>query len=298
MDLDENIKEQKYFSDFKLDTTRKEFIRAEQPKADAIEILFDPKNPDPLGKNQAIMDQHDQASEPSNETLKLRNFKRRQMNEFTDNYLFSQVVPSRIVTVINVINTFLLAIILAIAFVMVLGLISGLRIGAVPSPSMKDVLSVGSMVVLEPLDSIDDIKIGDILSYSYGNSADDFIHMVKSIGGGVICMVGCNKDAPDNDIAKHYIEFSNVKGRMIFSIPYLGYVILFVKKYFVVVLAVLVSLILGLLLSRAIAEKKDNDRDFKEFLEKKTEYEREAARKEREEREKEAEIRFNNLMHE
>lgn len=296
MDFDKDEKEQKQIDGYQPDQTRKEIIGAEQPKNDSVEILYDPKNPDPKGKNPAILDQYDQASEPSSETLKLRNYKRRQMNEFTDNYLFSQVVPSRAVTVINVINTFLLTIVLIVAFTVALGLIVGLRIGLVPTDSMKDEISVGSMVVIQPVKDISDVRIGDVLSYSY--KSVDYIHKVKSVAGNVIVMVGANSDDPKYQDLKHIIDFSSVHGRMVLSIPYLGYVIMFVQNYFIVVLSVFICLLLGLLLSRAILEKKHNDEDFREFLDKKTEYEREAARKEREEREKEAEIRFNNLMHE
>lgn len=296
MDFDKDEKEQKQIDGYQPDQTRKEIISAEQPKNDLVEILYDPKNSDPKGKNPAILDQYDQASEPSSETLKLRNYKRRQMNEFTDNYLFSQVVPSRAVTVINVINTFLLTIVLIVAFTVALGLIVGLRIGLVPTDSMKDEISVGSMVVIQPVKDISDVRIGDVLSYSY--KSVDYIHKVKSVAGNVIVMVGANSDDPKYQDLKHIIDFSSVHGRMVLSIPYLGYVIMFVQNYFIVVLSVFICLLLGLLLSRAILEKKHNDEDFREFLDKKTEYEREAARKEREEREKEAEIRFNNLMHE
>ncbi len=296
MDFDKNKKEQKQVEFYQPDETRKEIIRAEQPKDDSVEILYDPKAPELKGKNPAIMDQYNQASEPSNETVKLRNYKRRQMNEFTDNYLFSQVVPSRAVTIINVINTFLLTIVLIIAFTMALGLIVGLRIGLVPTDSMKDQISVGSLVVLQPVNDIKDIQIGDVLSYSYGSV--DYIHKVKSVAGGVIVMVGANSDDPKYQDLKHIIDFSSVHGRMVLSIPYLGYVIMFVQDYFVVVLAVFICLLIGLLLSRAILEKKHNDEDFREFLEKKTEYEREAVRRETAEHEKEAEIRFNNIMHE
>mgnify|MGYP002520911593 CR=1 FL=1 len=296
MDFDENRKEQRRNDDYQPDPTRKELIKAEQPKVDSVEILYDPKNPDPKGKNQAIMEQDDQASETSSETLKLRNYKRRQMNEFTDNYLFSQVIPSRAVTVINVVNTFLLTIVLIIAFMVALGLLVGLRIGIVPTDSMKDEISVGSMVVWRPVADIKDIRVGDVLSYSYGSA--DYIHKVKSVGGGVIVMVGANSEDPKYQTLQHIIDFSSVHGRMILSIPYLGYVILFVQKYFVVVLAVFICLLIGLLLSRAILEKKHNDQEFKEFLDKKTEYEREAARRDKEEKDKEEQIRFENLMHE
>jgi len=298
MDFDENRKEQEV-NRYQPDPTRRELIRAEQPKDDAIEILYNPKEPDPKGKNQAIMDQYDQANEPSSETVRLRNFKRRQMNEFTDNYLFSQVMPSRAVTVINVINTFLLTVVLIIAFVVAFGLLVGLRIGLVPTDSMKDKISVGSLVVIQPVKSIEDIRKDDILSYSYGSQ--DYIHLVASVvpsEGGTIVMVGANKDDPKYETLKHTIDFQSVHGRMVLSIPYLGYVIMFVKQYFIVVLAVFICLLLGLLLSRALLEKKNNDEDFKEFLERKTEYEREAVRKEREARKKDDEIRFNNLMHE
>ncbi len=297
MDFDKKNEEQQHQQSYQPDPTRREFIRAEQPKNDAIEILYDPHVSAPQGKNKSIMDQYDQASEPSSDTLKLRNYKRRQMNEFTDNYLFSQVIPSRAVTIINVINTFLLSVVLIVAFVVALGLLVGLRIGLVPTDSMKDEISVGSMVIIQPLNSIDEVRIGDILSYTMGNTG--YIHKVRSVGGDAIVMVGSNKDDPkyDDEHLRHIIRFDAVQGRMVMSIPIIGYVIMFVQDYFIIVLSLFLTLLIGLLLSRALIEKKHNDEEFKAFLDKKTEYEREAIEREQLEKKREQQIAFDNLMH-
>lgn len=288
---------QKRHGEFKPDPTRQELINAEQPRSDAVEVLYDPQTPKPSGKISAVMEQYDQATEPSGEMLKFRNYKRRQMNEFTDNYLFSQVIPSRAVTVINVVNTFLLSIVLMIAFMVALGLLVGLRIGLVPTDSMKDEISVGSMVIMQPVAQIEDIKIGDILSYSHG--ANNYIHKVRSVGGGTITMVGSNSDDPryNDENLCHIISFEAVQGRMIVAIPYVGYVIMFVQSNFILVLAVFICILIGLLLSRALIEKKHNDQEFKEFLDKKTEYERRAVEQAELAKQKEEKIRFENLLH-
>lgn len=296
MDFDEKIEQTRHGGERDADPTRREMIDAEQPHHEPAEILFDPKIPRPVGKRPEIMDQYDQASEPSSETLKLRNYKRRQMNEFTDNYLFSQVIPSRAVTVINVINTFLLSIVLIVAFMVALGLVVGLRIGLVPTDSMKDEISVGSLVILQPVADIKDIRVGDVLSYSYGSN--NYIHKVKSVGGGIIVMVGANSEDPKYDELQHIIDFASVQGRMIVCIPYLGYVVMFVQQYFVVVLAVFICLLIGLLLSRALLEKKHNDQEFKEFLQKKTTYEREAEQRARDAKQKEEQKRLDELLYE
>ncbi len=279
---------------YPLDVTRQEIINAEQPRVDSIEILFDPNAPEEDKQNPVILDQYDQACEPSNETLRLRNYKRRQMNEFTDNYLFSQVIPSRWVTFINVVNTCLLAVVLLVAFVVALGLLLGLRIGLVPTDSMVDIIPVGSMVVIQPLDDINDIRIGDILSYTYGST--DYIHQVQSVGGNAIIMVGANSANPDYDHLRHIIDFSAVKGRMVAQVPILGYVIMWVQQYLIVVLAVFICLLIGLMLSRMLIEKKHQDEEFKEFLDKKTEYERRAEAAAREQKRIDDEKKFEEIM--
>ncbi len=296
MDFGNKKKEQRQVEDGE-NLTRTEMLNAEQPRSDAVEVLYDPKTPAPQGKMQSIMEQYDQACEPSGEMLKLRNYKRRQMNEFTDNYLFSQVIPSRAVTVINVINTFLLSIVLIVAFMVALGLLVGLRIGLVPTDSMKDEISVGSMVITQPVASIEDIKVGDILSYSHG--ANNYIHKVRSVGSDVIIMVGSNSDDPrynDQNLC-HVIKFEAVQGKMIVAIPFVGYVIMFVQSNFILVLAVFICVLIGLLLSRALIEKKHNDQEFKEFLDKKTEYERLAVEQAQLAKQKEEKIRFENMLH-
>lgn len=296
MDSEKNILEQRRKDGYPIDVTRKAIINDEQPKVDSIEVLFDPQAPSEAGHNPAILEQYNQASEPSNETVKLRNYKRRQMNEFTDNYLFSQVIPSRLVTVINVVNTFILTVVLLIAFMVAFGLLLGLRIGLVPTPSMKDKIPVGSMVITRPVEKISDIRIGDILSYTYGSQ--DYIHEVASVGGGVIVMVGANSEDPEYEHLRHLIDFSAVKGKMILQIPYIGYVVMFVQRYLLVVIGVFLTMLVALMLSRLIIEKRHNEEELKEFLDKKSQYEREAERYTREQKEKEEEMRLNNLLHE
>ena len=295
MDFDNNNNESRHKDILGRDITRKAIIDAEQPVAEHVEVLYDPHAPEVVGKNVAVMEQYDQANEPSNETVKLRNYKRRQMNEFTDNYLFSQVIPSRWVTIINVFNTFLLTVVLLIAFVVAFGLLLGLRIGLVPTDSMIDVIPVGSMVIMSPVEDISDIRIGDILSYSYGSA--DYIHQVKSVGGGAIVMVGANSIDPAYADLRHVIDFSAVKGRLLIHIPYLGYVVMFIQQYMILVIAVFLVLLIGLMLARTIIQKKHNDEEFKEFLDKKAAYELRAEQLAQEQKKKDEEMHFNNLMH-
>ena len=65
--------------------TRVEMIQQEQPLYDDVEIAHNPNTPQST-LNPDIMEQYDQAREPSDELRKMLDYKQRQMEEFTNNY--------------------------------------------------------------------------------------------------------------------------------------------------------------------------------------------------------------------
>ncbi len=272
-----------------VDETRKEILNQEQPEVDSVEISHDPKAPD-SNLNPNIMKQYDQAKEPSQETLKLRNYKKRQMQEFTNDYSIGQVLPSAWGTVISVVNTILLTLALVVAFLVAFGLVFGLRIGIVPTDSMEPEISVGSLVIVKPLESIDEIRVGDNLSYVKGDKK--YIHKVESVGGGAIVMVGANPMYDQKDI----IDFSAVEGRQLLAIPGMGYFVLGIQQNIILVIAVFLVVIVALQLLRMIIERRHNDDEIADFLEKKTAYEKNAEEKLKAQKKAEAQQKFDEIM--
>lgn len=276
--------------------TRAEIINQEQPEFDDVEISNNPDAPKSV-LNPAIMEQYDQAKEPSDELIKLRDYKQRQMEEFTNNYSISQVIPSGWTTFFNVINTIFLTLALVIAFFVAFGLLFGLRIGLVPTTSMEPTIPAGSLVILRPVDSIDNINKGDIISYQKGSNS--YIHRVDTItpesenSEALIVVVG---DNPETAGQADYVPFRMVEGKMVLSIPVLGYVFMFIRDNVILTVAVILTLIIAMLLIRSIVERKHAKQEIERFLTLKAEYEQEAERKYMEQKRKEDDKAFKEIM--
>lgn len=304
MDSNQNNKEKKRKNNFPVDITRREILNQEQPVVDAVPITIDPDAPE-SNINPEILQQYDQAKEPSAEVVKLRNYKKRQMQEFTDQYSINRIIPSGWSTFLNIINTILLTIALIIAFLIAFGLILGYKIGIVPSDSMEPRIHVGALVIISPLDNVNQINVGDVLSYTKAETKVNedgetvtvytkYIHEVYSVDASsdAIVMVGANPSYDGRDL----IHFSAVEGRMILNIPYAGYVIAFVRDNVFLVVSIFLVLIIGLMLARALIDHKHTTQEISQFLEKKAEYERMAKDKLEEQKKKEEQQKLDELI--
>ena len=275
--------------------TRAEIINQEQPVYDDIDIVYNPNAPRST-LNPEIMEQYDQAKEPSREQIKLREYKQRQMEEFTNNYSISQVIPSGWTTFFNVVNTIFLTLALVIAFFVAFGLLFGLRIGLVPTNSMEPTIPVGSMVILRPVDGLESIHLDDIISYQ--KDGVSYIHRVVDISPAssdseaLIVVKGDNPDVTGTD----YVPLRMVEGKMVLSIPVLGTVFLFIKENIILTVAVILTIIIAMLLIRSIVERKHAKAEIERFLTLKAEYEQEAERKYMEQKRKEDEQVFKEIM--
>ena len=93
---------------------------------------------------------------------------------------------------------------------------------AVASNSMKGVFSKGDLVIIEKVDRADNIEVGDILQYRAGEIS--VIHRVSEItyteaGGKQFITKGDQNPAID----LYPVRSSQVVGRYIYRIPYIGY---------------------------------------------------------------------------
>lgn len=255
-----------------VDKTRKELLDQEQGKVDLIEVANTTDSPESTIKEELVM-QSNQANETSKETINLRNYKKRQIQEYTTDFSINQIAPSPIATILNVINTIILTLAIMIAFFVAFGLLFGLQIGIVPTDSMEDEIHVGALVVTKPLNSIDDIRVGDVLSYvkqEQDGTYKKYIHKVRSVAGGVITMYGANPKYTKVDL----ISFDAVEGRMILNISGMGYLIAFIRNNLILIIPAVIVLLLGLMLGREIIDRKNMDKQICSFIELKTEYEK------------------------
>lgn len=282
--------------------SRSIMLEQEQPVVDDVEMVNNPNAPKSI-INPEIQEQYDQAKEPSEEMIKLREYKQRQMEEFTNNYSISQVIPSGWTTFFNVVNTIFLTLALIIAFFVAFGLLFGLRIGIVPTASMEPNIPVGSLVIIKPLSSVDEVHISDILSYKLkeGDSVS-YIHRVTKIGAKegengkdtLIELKGDNVELTQGQ--SHTISFRLVEGKMVMSIPLLGYVIAFIKDNIFLTIAVFATLIIAMFLIRSVVERKHARMEIDRFLTLKAEFEEEAERKYLEQKKKQENKEFEKIM--
>lgn len=123
--------------------------------------------------------------------------------------------------------------------------IFGYRIYDVKTGSMEPVYSVGSMVIVK-LKSAEDISVGDdITFYRPGNDIDVWTHRVTQIiedynGQGIAFKTqGIANKSEDPFITLG----GNVVGTVIFSVPWIGYILLFAQKNMFLTVIILVSTI-------------------------------------------------------
>lgn len=95
----------------------------------------------------------------------------------------------------------------------------GFGMSVVLSGSMEPELSVGDMIIVVPSDAY---AIGDVVVFQSGRTA--VVHRIIGLEGEEITTQGDANNAPDDPVA-----LSTVKGKVIFSIPIVGYLVNLIK---------------------------------------------------------------------
>lgn len=126
----------------------------------------------------------------------------------------------------------------------------GFGLTVVLSGSMESELSVNDLLVVV---ESDDYAVDDIVVYQTGRTA--VVHRIISIEGDEIITKG---DA--NNTADDPITLSNIKGKVIFSIPFLGYIVNLIKTP----IGTIILLALAFLLLEG-SFKKDKKKDKEEL---------------------------------
>lgn len=92
--------------------------------------------------------------------------------------------------------------------------------------SMIPVLKPGDIALIERKEP-DEVKVDDVLFFRYkNNNGVDIIHRVVDIKNGLITTKGDNNPNPDSEA----VSFNQVKGVMIGKIPYIGQLIIWLKR--------------------------------------------------------------------
>jgi signal peptidase len=133
--------------------------------------------------------------------------------------------------VLNLIYYILLAFVVMVAILLIFSafpIAGNYKIFVVQSGSMAPAIKMGSLVIVKPAN---DYKIGDVITFGpYSKTKAPTTHRIYDIkvvnGQPVYITKGDANNAPDTrEVTKR-----DILGKVLFSIPYLGYAVAFAKK--------------------------------------------------------------------
>uniref|UniRef100_UPI004056C521 signal peptidase I n=1 Tax=Acetatifactor sp. TaxID=1872090 RepID=UPI004056C521 len=142
----------------------------------------------------------------------------------------------------SILSTLILILFAAIAAVLILPVLFGCKSMAVVSGSMEPAIPVGSIIIVKEAES-DALEIGDVVTYQMsGNTM--VTHRIVEIDKENQC-VTTKGDANEVEDGSP-VAYSQIVGKEVFHVPYLGYLSIYIKTPLgiVGVCAVLMVLIL------------------------------------------------------
>lgn len=152
--------------------------------------------------------------------------------------------------VLNVISSIIMTIFLILVFSLIIArLFFGIQINAVATGSMEPDLPVGSLIFVKSV-NYEDIAIGDDITFAKGDGSVLVTHRVidKSEQKKTLITQGIA-----NNVADSPISYNDVIGKVFFSIPFIGYIVLFINTLmgkiaciFIVIAIILVTILTSL----------------------------------------------------
>lgn len=121
-----------------------------------------------------------------------------------------------------------IAVIAVLLIISVFPITGNYKMMIVQSGSMAPAIKMGSIVVVKPAD---DYKIGDVITFGpYSRTKAPTTHRIyemKVVGGEPVYITkGDANNAPD----QREISKKDIVGKVLFSVPYIGYAVDFAKK--------------------------------------------------------------------
>ncbi len=157
----------------------------------------------------------------------------------------------------SVIVAFFAMMILATAII-ILAPFTGWHIDIVLSGSMEPAIHTGGVVIISPV-SANDIKVGDVIAFYKGNIA--ICHRVYSINDAEGLEFITKGDA-DRTVDPDPVTPDSIFGKVVFSLPYIGYFIYFVRTPLGFILAILAIawVLFGSELKKMLFGEKEDDK--------------------------------------
>lgn len=153
----------------------------------------------------------------------------------------------------NILSTVIIIILVVLlGFIIIPKLFFGVEMKAVLTGSMEPELPVGSLIVITPIE-YENIKVGDDITYVFDEKLTLVTHRVikKDDSTKKVTTQGIANNTADAPVSN-----DNIVGKVVFSIPLLGYLIIWTSTLqgkiiavIIIVALVAVSIILGSLKS-------------------------------------------------
>lgn len=116
------------------------------------------------------------------------------------------------------------------------------KVLTVVSGSMEPKIKLGSVVVVKP---VQDYKIGDVITFGpYSKKVSPITHRIYDIRVVNGQPVYITKGDANNALDSREVQKKEILGKVLFSVPYLGYAVDFVKKPLGFALIIIVPAIL------------------------------------------------------
>ncbi len=132
-------------------------------------------------------------------------------------------------------------VVVLLALLLMIMFLSGIRFYIVMTGSMSPTIPVGSICVVNHNTPYSDINAGDIISFSIGENMQVTHRAIRIEPDGIVTQ----GDANNTEDATMVTE-ENYLGKTVFHIPYVGYVLLFLKSRIGrVIVCVIILLLLG-----------------------------------------------------
>ncbi|VEU83333.1 signal peptidase I [Acholeplasma hippikon] len=96
--------------------------------------------------------------------------------------------------------------------------IVGVRTRVVLSDSMYPKIRINNLVYINEKYNVDKLNVGDVIAFEQGSK--EVLHRIVEINGDLIVTKGDNNNVNDQPIMK-----SNVKGKLVFNIPFGGFLV-------------------------------------------------------------------------
>ena len=126
-----------------------------------------------------------------------------------------------------------------ISFLFVMTVWGGLRPLTVMSGSMEPEIKTGSVAVIsKKITDFKDIGKGDVITFDIGDSL--VTHRVAEITEGGIITKGDANNSEDSWI----VTDANYYGKELFSVPYIGFLIVFIRQHIIVTIFAIIAICL------------------------------------------------------